>query len=62
MKENQEEEAKIEKEYDYEKDGSDQYEEKLSILDKILDKNVKIERLKNPIEELGNNFYHIKRI
>ena len=60
VKENQEEEARIEKKYDYERDGSDLYEEKISILDKILDKNIKIERLKNPIEELGGYFYHIK--
>ena len=62
IKESQEEEAKIEKEYDYERDGSDYYEEKLSILDEILDKNIKIERLKNSIEELGSYFYHIKLI
>ena len=55
-------EAKIEKEYDYERDGSDHYEEKFSILDEILDKNIKIERLKNSIEELGSYFYHIKLI
>ena len=62
IKESQEEEAKIEKEYDYERDGSDHYEEKFSILDEILDKNIKIERLKNSIEELGSYFYHIKLI
>jgi len=60
VKEYQEEEARIEKEYNYERDGSDFYEEKISILDKILDKNIKIEILKNPIEELGSYFYHIK--
>ena len=62
VKESQDEEAKIEKEHDYERDGSDHYEEQISKLDEILEANVKIARLENPIKELGNYFYHIKLI
>ena len=60
VKESQDEEAKIEKEHDYERDGSDHYEEQISKLDEILETNIKIARLENPITELGNYFYHIK--
>lgn len=62
VKKSEDEEVKIEKNYDYERDGSDHYEEQLTILYKILESNIKIERLKNPIEELGSYFYHIKLI
>lgn len=62
VKENQEEEVRIEKKYDYERDGSDFYEDKILNLEKILATKVKIARLENPIEKLGNYFYHIKLI
>ena len=60
VQENQKLEDEFEKDYDYERDGSDFYEDKILNLEKILETKVKIERLKNPIEELGNYFYHIK--
>ena len=56
------EEVKIEKNYDYERYSSDHYEEQLTIIYNILDSNIKIERLKNTIEDLGIYFYHIKPI
>ena len=62
VKKSQDEETEIDKEYDYERDGSDSYEEKLSALDRILESEVKLARLENPITELGNYFYHIKLI
>ena len=62
VKKSQDEETEIDKEYDYERDGSDSYEEKLSALDRILEAEVKLARLENPITELGNYFYHIKLI
>lgn len=61
-KQSQRVESDFEKKYNYERDGSDFYEENIVNIEKILRDKINIARLENPIEEFGNYFYHLKLV